>query len=235
MAYLYRHIRLDKNEPFYVGIGSDNSYKRAYSKKGRNTYWQRIVTVSAYAVDIMLEDLTWKQACEKEIEFINLYGRVDLGTGCLVNMTEGGEGLFNPSEEIRQKLRTPNSKESYKRGIETKRLNGQLKHTDSWKLKMSLTKKGKPKSEEHKQALRTPKKTVRHLTCPHCEINGVAGMMKRWHFDNCGKEYKHKEETLAKMKKPRGPQDKLKCPHCFKEGGNVLRRYHFDNCKQKIN
>jgi len=21
MAYLYRHIRLDKNEPFYVGIG----------------------------------------------------------------------------------------------------------------------------------------------------------------------------------------------------------------------
>jgi hypothetical protein len=32
MAYLYRHIRLDKNEPFYIGIGSDKQYKRAYNK-----------------------------------------------------------------------------------------------------------------------------------------------------------------------------------------------------------
>jgi hypothetical protein len=29
MAYLYRHIRHDKNEPFYIGIGSDNNYKRS--------------------------------------------------------------------------------------------------------------------------------------------------------------------------------------------------------------
>ena len=29
MAYVYRHIRLDKNEPFYIGIGSDKEYKRA--------------------------------------------------------------------------------------------------------------------------------------------------------------------------------------------------------------
>lgn len=28
MAYLYRHIRLDKNEPFYIGIGSDSNYNR---------------------------------------------------------------------------------------------------------------------------------------------------------------------------------------------------------------
>jgi hypothetical protein len=35
MAYLYRYIRLDKNKPFYIGIGSDNKgqYKRAYNKK----------------------------------------------------------------------------------------------------------------------------------------------------------------------------------------------------------
>ena len=32
MAYIYRHIRLDKNEPFYIGIGSDKDYKRAYNK-----------------------------------------------------------------------------------------------------------------------------------------------------------------------------------------------------------
>ena len=35
MAYIYRHIRLDKNEPFYIGIGSDveGKYKRANRKR----------------------------------------------------------------------------------------------------------------------------------------------------------------------------------------------------------
>ena len=32
MAYLYRHIRLDKNEPFYIGIVSDNVYKISNDK-----------------------------------------------------------------------------------------------------------------------------------------------------------------------------------------------------------
>ena len=30
MAVVYRHIRLDKNEPFYIGIGKN--IKRAYEK-----------------------------------------------------------------------------------------------------------------------------------------------------------------------------------------------------------
>jgi hypothetical protein len=25
--YLYRHVRLDNNEPFYIGIGTKNKYK----------------------------------------------------------------------------------------------------------------------------------------------------------------------------------------------------------------
>ena len=33
---------------------------------------------------------------------------------------------------------------------------------------------------------------------------------------------------------PRGPQTKVKCPHCGKDGGiNNMTRYHFDNCKKK--
>ena len=37
--YLYRHIREDKNEVFYIGIGTKNSkveYKRAFAKDGTN-------------------------------------------------------------------------------------------------------------------------------------------------------------------------------------------------------
>ena len=38
MAYVYKHTRLDTNEIFYIGIGSDNSFNRAFSKKKRNNF-----------------------------------------------------------------------------------------------------------------------------------------------------------------------------------------------------
>jgi hypothetical protein len=106
MAYLYRHIRLDKQEVFYVGIGSDEKYERAYSKDSRTQYW-RSISKLGYEVEIVLDDLTWEEACEKEKEFIKLYGRKDLKEGTLVNMTDGGEGTvgFKHSEETKVKCR----------------------------------------------------------------------------------------------------------------------------------
>lgn len=105
MAYVYRHIRLDKNEPFYIGISGDNVYERASCNKRRSKYWKRIANKTEYLVEIILDDLTWEEACDKEREFITLYGRKDLGTGTLVNLTDGGEGLFNPSAETREKIK----------------------------------------------------------------------------------------------------------------------------------
>ena len=97
MAYVYRHIRLDTNQPFYIGIGSDKNYFRANQKSSskRNNYWFNIVSKTDYEVEIMLDDLTWQEACEKEKEFIALYGRKDNNTGILSNMTDGGEGVLN--------------------------------------------------------------------------------------------------------------------------------------------
>jgi hypothetical protein len=106
MPYLYRHIRLDKNEPFYIGIGSDDDkYSRAYEKSRRNSHWTNIIKNTEYHVEILFEDITWEEACKKEMEFIKLYGRKDLKTGTLCNHTNGGEGLLNPSKEIRDKKR----------------------------------------------------------------------------------------------------------------------------------
>jgi len=102
MAYLYRHIRLDKNVPFYIGIGkSDSDFNRAYSHKNRNVYWNNIVNFTDYRVEIMLDDITWKQACEKEIEFINLYKK-NTENGTLCNISYGGDGGFL-SKEINEK------------------------------------------------------------------------------------------------------------------------------------
>jgi hypothetical protein len=108
MAYVYRHIRLDKNEPFYIGIGGDSNYKRAYTKKGRNDFWNRIVNKTDYEVEILIDGLSWEQACEKEKEFIKLYGRKDLKSGTLSNLTDGGDGIQNISIEVRKKMSLKN-------------------------------------------------------------------------------------------------------------------------------
>lgn len=107
MAYVYRHTRLDKNEVFYIGIGSDErgKYNRAYSKTGRNKHWYNIINLTNYKVEIISEDwLTWEEACEKEKFWITFYGRADLGRGSLVNITDGGDGQFNPSFDTRKKM-----------------------------------------------------------------------------------------------------------------------------------
>ena len=88
--FLYRHIRADKNEPFYIGIGKDLG--RPASSKYRNKIWKSIVAKTNYTIEILLENLSQEDVIRKEIEFIKLYGRKDIGTGCLANMTSGGEG-----------------------------------------------------------------------------------------------------------------------------------------------
>jgi hypothetical protein len=95
MAYLYRHVRLDTNKVFYVGIGSDLNYSRAHRKTTRNKFWNRIVEKTNYRVDIVLDNLSWEEARIKEIEFISIYGRRDIGIGTLVNLTDGGDGCVN--------------------------------------------------------------------------------------------------------------------------------------------
>ena len=111
MAYVYRHIRLDKNEPFYIGIGEDKieqeyKYKRAYNQRKRNQYWKNIISKTSYKVEILEEDLSWEEACKKEIWWISFYGRADLGKGPLVNMTDGGDGTrgYLTTNETRKKL-----------------------------------------------------------------------------------------------------------------------------------
>jgi len=89
---LYRHIRLDKNEPFYIGIGTN--LRRANARTGRNDIWNKIVAKTDYKVQIIFNELSRSEACEKEIEFIKLYGKITDDTGCLANITPGGDILF---------------------------------------------------------------------------------------------------------------------------------------------
>lgn len=127
-AHIYRHIRIDKGEPFYIGVAS--SLKRAYSKNGRNNLWHKIVEKSQYEVEIMLSDIPYKDALKKEIEFINLYGKIIDNTGTLCNITNGGEGMFGV--KINESTRLKKSK----------KLKGRIL-SDEHKNKISNSHKGK--------------------------------------------------------------------------------------------
>lgn len=95
MYYVYRHIRPDKNEPFYIGVGTirRNHTERAYVKD-RNAIWNSIANKNNgnYVVQILMEFEDREKCIEKEIELIALYGKICNGTGMLANLTDGGEG-----------------------------------------------------------------------------------------------------------------------------------------------
>lgn len=106
MAYVYRHIRLDTNTPFYVGIGTRANHRRSRTIVKRNQHWKNIVAKTEWLAEIIFDDISLKEAKSKEVEFIALYGRSDLGKGPLVNMTDGGDGTFNwiVSDETKAKM-----------------------------------------------------------------------------------------------------------------------------------
>lgn len=112
MYYLYRHIRLDKDEVFYIGIGTivktdykvqslETIYNRAYRKgKYRNQYWNNIVNKTNYAVEIIFHTKNILEIQEKEREFIALY------KSTVTNLTDGGHGIesYNHKEETKKQI-----------------------------------------------------------------------------------------------------------------------------------
>jgi hypothetical protein len=112
--YLYRHIRLDKNQPFYIGIGTKpdivkgkiHEYSRAFSKTQRNKFWHNITNKTTYEVEILFECDDYNFIQIKEIEFISIYGRICNKSGILVNFSEGGNSRkgFIHSQEVKNKI-----------------------------------------------------------------------------------------------------------------------------------
>ena len=149
MAYVYQHIRLDTDEVFYIGIGTDSNgkYKRANRKTHRSEYWNNIVNKAGYRVEILTDGITKDEAAEEEKRLINHYGRKDINTGILVNMTDGGEGTLGVayrepwnkgktniySEEIKEKIREGNRTRIYT--AETRRKLSEAKKGIKHKMK----------------------------------------------------------------------------------------------------
>ena len=176
--FLYRHIRLDKNEPFYIGIGTVQErdlnnkrqriyYRRAYEETGRNNIWHNIINKTDYEVEILLESDDYEFIKQKEIEFIKLYGRIDLNNGILSNLTNGGEGTNGVilSDEFKyncsQRMKGIKFSEETKRKMSESRKG--IKCLDETKNKISKSNKGKIRSIEIRNKFSESHKGIKML------------------------------------------------------------------------
>ena len=175
--YVYAFLRETDLTPYYIGKGTG---KRAFTTHGRRVSAPK----DKNRIIILYQNLTENQAYNIEILLIDFYGREDLGTGRLLNMTSGGDGRSNivVKEETKEKLSKASKgknnpmfgKIAWNRG-QTRENNKKIaeigdklkghqpwnvgvSHTDEAKKKMSISRKGRKLSDEHKRKLSESKK-----------------------------------------------------------------------------
>jgi hypothetical protein len=118
-AYVYCHIRKDKNEIFYIGIATKKT--RAYeSFNRRNNIWGKIASKTDYDIAVLYENLSWEQACEIERQMIKSHGKIYDNTGTLANITDGGDGtigMIRTNEHLKGVKLTEQHKLNIKNGL----------------------------------------------------------------------------------------------------------------------
>ena len=126
MFYVYQHLRLDNNKPFYIGKGCKD---RAWRKKRNNIGWNNIANKIGFKVEILKYFDDENQAIEYEHQLINTYREQKIE---LVNQTKHSSG---------------GTKWSYTDEIKNKQSKGQMgtkrPKTKEWCEKISKANKGR--------------------------------------------------------------------------------------------
>jgi DNA-binding transcriptional regulator YiaG len=87
--------------PYYVGKGRNNRYRNCGNNHARNI--TRSILLAGESVKItIIEAESEQHALDKEVELIKLYGRLDLHTGTLCNLTDGGD---SPKFSVKTRLK----------------------------------------------------------------------------------------------------------------------------------
>ena len=135
---VYMHKKKSNNEVFYIGKGLR---RRVSDASNRNKHWHNIVNKHGFTAVVIEDGLTDEEAIELEVLCISEIGRKDIGTGPLVNMTIGGDGVLGAvvTKETRDKI--------------SKAGKGRVMSEDT-RRKLSEARKGIKFSSAHKKALK---------------------------------------------------------------------------------
>ena len=157
--YVYAYIRAKDSEngesgsPYYIGKGKGN---RAFQRRRKFPYPENPEQLVFIAKNLFEHD-----AFQIEVLFIYLHGRIDLGTGCLQNRTDGGEGASGQIKSDAERKAISDRQRGVKKSPESvekmrAKLKG-LKQSEHTKAKRANTQRGQKRSEEFKSKQRAYK------------------------------------------------------------------------------
>lgn len=171
-------LREPNGSPFYVGAGRERRiFQHVKDSRGKQRSRKlsiiRGITKSGDRVNYEIVGFfdEWEKAIEAEKQLIAHYGRKDLGTGVLANLTDGGDGTsgFGPdiisllsrqkkgvkfSEEHKEALSASWHTPARLAGIASAaRKNTGKKQTEEHKKKISVGNKGRPLTSEHRKKI----------------------------------------------------------------------------------
>lgn len=194
MFYVYAYLRQDDFTPYYIGKGTK---LRAWQKHNV------IVPTDRNRIVIVADNLTEVGAFALERRLIQWYGRKDIGTGILRNLTEGGEGSSG-----RKYIQPQSTRDKVSAALTGKPKS--LEHVAKNKASHMGQGLGRVLSEETKQRMRKPKsdEAKRNMSIAAKHRKPLSEEHKQAQFGRVTSEESRLKMSLAKKGIKRGPYNK---------------------------
>jgi len=245
MACVYKHIREDKNEPFYIGISNKNfpginlyanktNHRACSLHRAKNPIHKRIVNNTNVIVEILHNNIPLEEAKNLEIFYIKKYGRIDIKTGTLANLTSGGDGLHNLSPNSRKKIGDAHRGKKITKHVKEKLRQANLgkKVSIETRKKISLANIGKVKPAFSNEHLKNLSLSHQGYVTPNDTKIKLSIAAKNYIKNN--PNVKKRMSVVGKKNASKNFTIKVMCIHCNKVGNKgIMTRWHFDNCKLK--